>query len=735
MKDHGVAAILTQQIKAMMKPIITLVFLLAAWVLQAQTKISGTVSDEKGRPVAAANIFIDGTYDGATTAEDGTFSFETTEAGAQVLVITFLTMEDLRVNIVVEEYQPKTFTMKDNVNTLDAVIISAGTFSAGDNSKINALKPLDIVTTAGAAGDIVGALNTLPGTQTVGESGRLFVRGGESDETQTFVDGIRVAQPYGATANNIPTRGRFSPFLFSGMTFSTGGYSAEFGEALSSVLLLNTIEEPIQEQTDIALMTVGLGLGNTQKWDKSSLSFNAAYTDLAPYQWAVPQNVDWNKPYRSLAGETVYRYKFESGMLKVYAAFDYATFDLNQKDINRPGDPTRVDMANDNFYTNASYKGMFGTQWTIHTGVAYGYSHNGINLGPDEVTNGEHSSHMKLKLGKKFSNRIRLTFGGDYFITDFNEDYSQPDGFTFNIGYNNSIAAGYAEADFTFTRNFALKAGVRTSHSSLLREGTFEPRAALAYKVSNKSQFSLAYGDFYQTPKADYVKYFRDFEYEKTAHYIFNYMYNTDGRTFRAELYHKEYDNLVKYDTPAVQYNSQFNNNGSGYARGLDLFWRDSKSIKFLDYWVSYSYIDSKRDYRNYETSVTPGYIAKHNFSVVTKYFITDLRSQLGITHTFNSGRPYDNPNETAFMNSKTKSYNNLSLSWAYLVSDQKILYLSVSNVLGTDNIFGYNYANNPGAEGMYARQAVRQAADRFIFVGFFWTISDDKKTNQLDKL
>ena len=401
MKDHGVAAILTQQIKAMMKPIITLVFLLAAWVLQAQTKISGTVSDEKGRPVAAANIFIDGTYDGATTAEDGTFSFETTEAGAQVLVITFLTMEDLRVNIVVEEYQPKTFTMKDNVNTLDAVIISAGTFSAGDNSKINALKPLDIVTTAGAAGDIVGALNTLPGTQTVGESGRLFVRGGESDETQTFVDGIRVAQPYGATANNIPTRGRFSPFLFSGMTFSTGGYSAEFGEALSSVLLLNTIEEPIQEQTDIALMTVGLGLGNTQKWDKSSLSFNAAYTDLAPYQWAVPQNVDWNKPYRSLAGETVYRYKFESGMLKVYAAFDYATFDLNQKDINRPGDPTRVDMANDNFYTNASYKGMFGTQWTIHTGVAYGYSHNGINLGPDEVTNGEHSSHMKLKLGKK----------------------------------------------------------------------------------------------------------------------------------------------------------------------------------------------------------------------------------------------------------------------------------------------------------------------------------------------
>jgi outer membrane cobalamin receptor len=717
-----------------MRLLITIVFLLAGIALKAQTKISGTVTDEKGRPVAAANIYIDGTYDGATTAEDGTFSFETTEVGTQVLVITFLTMDDLRQDIVTEAYQPKNFTMRENVNTLDAVVISAGTFSAGDNTKVNALKPMDIVTTAGAAGDIIGALNTLPGTQTVGESGRLFVRGGESDETQTFVDGIRVAQPYNASANNLPTRGRFSPFLFSGMTFSTGGYSAEFGEALSSVLLLNTIEEPTQEQTDIALMTVGLGLGNTQKWGKSYLSFNAAYTDLTPYQWVVPQKVNWNKPYRSLAGETVYRYKFENGMLKVYAAFDHATFNLDQEDINTP-QPVRVDMGNDNFYVNSSYKGMFGTQWMIQTGVAYGYSHNGIGLDNDKLTNGEHSSHMKLKLAKKFSSKVKLTFGGDYFITDFNEDYEQPDNFTFSSGYNNSIAAVYAEADFVFTKNFALKAGVRSSHASILGKTSFEPRTALAYKVSNRSQFSLAYGDFYQTPKADYLKYFKDFEYERTAHYIFNYMYNADGRTFRAELYHKEYDNLVKYDTQMPQFGTQFNNNGTGFARGLDLFWRDSKSIQFLDYWVSYSYIDSKRDYRDYERSVTPSYIANHNFSVVGKYFITDLRSQLGVTHTFNSGRPYDDPNEAAFMNRKTKSYNNLSLSWAYLISEQKILYFSVSNVMGNDNVFGYTYANSPGDDGRFAREAVRQPADRFFFVGFFWTISDDKKTNQLDKL
>ena len=78
--------------------------------------------------------------------------------------------------------------------------------------------------------------------------GDYFVRGGDAGETQIFIDGIRVFTPYSPTTNNSPTRGRYSPFLFDGITFSTGGYSAEYGQALSSVLLLSTIDEPDQEK-------------------------------------------------------------------------------------------------------------------------------------------------------------------------------------------------------------------------------------------------------------------------------------------------------------------------------------------------------------------------------------------------------------------------------------------------------------------------------------------------------
>jgi len=713
----------------------TVAFLFFTALIFSQNTISGKVLDQKGKPVPGANIYIDGTYDGATSSETGDFSFETTTTGNQMLVISFLLYETYKKEIDVTNYKDQIVKLRENVNALDAVVISAGTLESGDKARVSVLKPLDIVTTAGSAGNIIAALQTLPGTQSVGEDGRLFVRGGEASETQTFVDGIRVAQPYGATTNNLPTRSRFSPFLFSGIAFSTGGYSAEYGEALSSVLLLNTQDEADHEKTDIGLMTVGLSLGNTQKWDKSSLSVNMAYINLAPYQAAIPQNVDWNSPYQSLGGETVYRYKFTNGTFKLYASFDSEKFDLNQKNINFEN-PVRTDMNNNNFYLNSSYKGTFGTGWQIISGMSYGYSKNKVKFDINDVDNNENAAQLKLKLSKKFSNHFKLSFGGDYFITRFTENFDNTSIQT-ATGYDSNIAAFYTEGDIQFSKNLAAKVGVRLSNNSLLDETNFAPRASLAYKVSKTSQFSFAYGDFSQAPVVDYIKYskFHQFESEKASHYILNYQFTKPGQTFRAEAYYKDYRNLVQYDTKDIQYNSAFNNNGSGYAKGLDLFWRDNNLYKNLEYWISYSYIDSERQYKNFPNMATPSFIANHNLSIVTKYFITDWKSQIGFTNSYSSGRPYNDPNQKQFMNGKTKSYNSLSFNWAYLLTTQKILYFSVSNVLGTQNVFGYDYAKTPDPSGVFQRQAVVPTADRFFFVGFFWTISQNKSENQLKNL
>ena len=168
-----------------MKNIFTFLILFCCSMAFAQQTISGKVTDEKGNGVPGANVFIEGTYDGTSSDESGNFSFTTETTGSQVLVVSFLIYETSKTTISVSDFKNKTIKLRESVNSLDAVVITAGTMESGDKARVSVLKPLDIVTTAGSAGDIVAALQTLPGTQTVGESGRLFVRGGEADETQT----------------------------------------------------------------------------------------------------------------------------------------------------------------------------------------------------------------------------------------------------------------------------------------------------------------------------------------------------------------------------------------------------------------------------------------------------------------------------------------------------------------------------------------------------------------------
>jgi len=623
-------------------------------------------------------------------------------------------------------------------------VISAGTFEAGGaNSKVTVLKPLDVVTTASALGDFVGALQTLPGTTTVAEDGRLFVRGGEAEETQIFIDGIRVFTPYTPTSNNTPTRGRYSPFLFDGITFSTGGYSAEFGQALSSILLLNTIDEPDQEKTNIGIMTVGATLGNTQIWNESSISVNASYINLAAYNAIFKDRNDWKKPYEALSGEAVFRRRFDNGILKLYSAFDTTNFELTQEDINYI-EGVHFKLKNNNLYFNGSYQGMLNDNWSVFGGMSYTHNKEKINFIDNTIKDTENSIHAKLKFKRRFSSRFKFNFGVEYFATDFNEDFFNTAIAPVSFGYNNNISAAFTEADIFFSKKLALKAGVRAEYSEIFNDFTIAPRISFAYKTSAKSQVSMAYGDFYQNPTSNILKFSLPIAIgikpQKTSHYILNYQLNSEGKFFRAEAYYKDYKNLVKYNTTPIaigiaSFDSDYNSNGYGFAKGLDLFWRDSKSIKNTDYWISYSYLDTKRNYMNYPIEAQPNFANTHNVSVVGKYWISDWKSQVGFSYAFATGRTYTNPNQAGFLNQKTKPYNSMSLNWAYLISQQKILYFSINNVFGFKNINGYQYADMPDINGNFARRALRPAADQFFFVGFFWTISEDGKDNQLDNL
>jgi len=288
--------LITQRsIHKFMKALISLLLVFPGIVAaQAQFTISGKVLDNSKEPLLGVNVYIEGTYDGATSGIDGSFSFTANVEDNPILIVSYIGFHKQAIPLK-SNNQFLTILLKEEISQLNAVVITAGTFNASDEGKKEILKPLDIVTTAGATADIPGALNTLPGTQRVGETGRLFVRGGEGRETKTFIDGMLVHNEYSPSAPNTPGRSRFSPFMFKGTSFSTGGYSAEYGQALSSALTLDSKDVAESNRTDLSFMTVGGGISTTRSFKKSSFVGKIEYTNLTPYFELVRQNISWEK--------------------------------------------------------------------------------------------------------------------------------------------------------------------------------------------------------------------------------------------------------------------------------------------------------------------------------------------------------------------------------------------------------------------------------------------------------
>ena len=708
-----------------MKTIFTSLFLLISLIIFSQTTVSGTVLNISGEPVKNINISLSGTYDGASTDENGFFTFETEETGEFELELegSGFSSQTLFISLPLE--LPLEIIM-DEVTELDVAIFTAGTMRAVGNTNETMMTSLDVVTTAGSDGDIIAAMQTLPGTNNVAEDGRLFIRGGEGEETSIFIDRLRVFQPYSQTAPNTPARGRYSPFLFKGMNFSTGGYDASYGQALSGILTLETNDFPSENSIDLGFMSLGLSAAANRVWEKDALTASLAYYNLWPVFQILSTRDEWTHEPEGYSGEAVYRHQFKNGLYKAYIAMEYSKLGMNYYDINSV-EKIQFKLNNTNLYLNNSYVHNFSRKLEGFLGFSISQSDTNVNQSLDEFKKDETGFNGKAELDWKLNTKNHLRFGSE-FVGRKNENQDILNNQISDLSEN--LFAGYAEYTWYFIKKWGLKTGIRSEYSDYVNEWNLSPRISLAYKINRYHNVSAFYGEYFQSPLQE-LGYVNPSGFMKSKQYLLNYFYQKEKQTIRVEVYRKDYEDLVRNE-------GAFNyiQNGNGFAQGIDFFWRNNGShFKNLQYWVSYSYIDTKRLYKDFPVEAQPGFVANHNLSVVGKYWIQDWRSQIGLTYQFASGRPYTNPNTEGFLNDKTKTFNILNLSWAYLLDQQKILYFSVSNPIGIKNINGYNYANLPNENGFYKRMEIRPSMDRFFFIGFFWTISENKQRNQLDTL
>lgn len=700
--------------------------------LLAQQQISGKITDNKKHPLSGVNVSIKGTYDGATSAADGSYSFTTDTKGEQLLTASLTGFQPMEMKVAINGPLTQNIILKAAISELKVVTISAGSFEASDEKKGTVLKPLDIATTGGAAADIVAALKTLPGTQQANDRQGLFVRGGTGYETQTFIDGMLVRNPFYSGLPDMPGRGRFSPFLFKGTTFSSGGYSAQYGQGLSSALSLESIDLPDRSFYSVGASVIG-GNGEIErlaKNKKSSYGIEADYTNLGPYLDVVHSKFQPSVNPQIIGTSANFRIKTSpTGMLKFYGYANWTHMGILSNSLEHPGYKELFELRNQNVYTNLSYKESLGDGWRLNAGLSYSTNTDKINVDtinltePAKINDYSGLGQARVMLTKNIGALSALRFGAEYQYADEKSGYNQ-----YQAHYIDNYSAGFAEADIYFTPQLVGRVGGRVEYSSLMSKANIAPRVSLAYKLGDYSQASLAYGDYYEKPEQQYLLYNHGMDYMKATHYIASYQRVANNYTFRLEAYYKKYDKLETTAPDTA-------NAGTGYAKGIELFWRDRHSVKNLDYWVSYSYIDTKRRYLDYPKEVQPDFAATHTASLVTKYYIESITTNIGLTYSWSSGRPYFNPNLPAdkFMSQKTIDYNAIGLTVAYLTNIRKalaVIVLSVSNATDFKQVYGYHYST----DGL-RRSEVNPNIPTFIYTGIFLNFGSDRRQDVIDNL
>ncbi|MBQ8225651.1 MAG: TonB-dependent receptor plug domain-containing protein [Bacteroides sp.] len=593
----------------------------------------------------------------------------------------------------------------------------AGKRTPAANSRFSDLLPVELVTAGGANGDLYQALQTLPGTQVQGECGRLLVRGGSANETQTFIDGMHVLNPYTSSGINSSVRSRYSTFMFSGVNLASGGAPQEYGEALSAVLPLETKDYSRVNKLGLNASVVGVGGGGTRSFDRGSLSVDINYQDLTLYDKLYKGRREFQDPYCMYSVASQWRYTPDAdNILKCYVQYDRTDFS-SWEGVER----RLFNLSGDNVYFNTTYRHTSAGGWETFFGTAYSFCEQtvgGAASAGDEWKESRQELHLKAKLARRFSPSYRMEAGVENYIRHYESSYRLLD--RVHTAVSPIVTAAFLSATYYPWEHLKGEISCRAEYNRLNHRTQISPRLALNYYLGNVMLSAIA-GRYTQLPENDYLVHNRNLYSETCTQFTLGAQYHLGNRFWKAELYYKEYRNLallaaegatedfsLLWQLPATAFTS----NGYGRSKGIDLFFRDPSLLKHFEYQLSYTYNLSKRKYRSYAELTIPQYATRHNAALVLKYTIPRLNSIIGLTNRFSSGRPYHNPSRPGLFNDEVKPYNSLDVGITYLPSKKVIIHASATNILGRKNVFGQENGT-----------PILASDDHFFYVGIFLTL------------
>lgn len=250
----------------MLRWIQSIIFLLFSLGLFAQSgTIRGFVYDkDSGEPLIFINVFLKGTQIGGSTDVNGYYSITKIPPGDYTLTIQAMgygTVEEA-VSIKNGQILNRKLYTASQAKTLATFEVSADKIEAQNEVKMSVQKitpkEIDKLPSIGGEPDIAQYMQVLPGVVFTGDQGgQLYIRGGSPVQNKVMMDGMIVYNPF----HSIGLFSVFDTDIIRNADIYTGGYGAEYGGRISSIMDITTKDGNQNEfQGNASLTTFGAKL-------------------------------------------------------------------------------------------------------------------------------------------------------------------------------------------------------------------------------------------------------------------------------------------------------------------------------------------------------------------------------------------------------------------------------------------------------------------------------------------
>jgi len=596
--------------------------------------IRGFVSDkETGEPIMFCNVSIEGTSYGSQTDLNGMYTLSKIQSGEHTLVVTYVGYKKLtkKVNLKTGQLLTVKLELETSTVNIDEVEISAERQEMKTDVKVGSIKitneDLNLVPTIGGEADLAQYMQIVPGVIFTGDQGgQLYIRGGSPVQNKVLLDGMTIYSPF----HSIGLFSVFDADIIKTTDVYTGGFSAEYGGRVSSIMDIKTKE------------------GN-RKRVQGKMSSNTFGSKLL---LEGPFSKNGNSSFL-FSGKTSYLDKTSNLIYNFPMPYSYT--DLYGKLTFRANNGSKANFFGFNFQDQVNYQGVSDLQWTsngigsdfllipgnspvlIEGNFAYSEYYISLQEGDSPLRESSISGgNMGFDL-TSFQTNGKTKYGFD--VYSFSTKYKTYNSANSKIELNENTSEFSAYVNYQYNADkIILEPGFRIQKYTL--GFSPEPRLGIKYLATDVLRLKLATGLYSQNIMStvsdrDVVNLFYGFlsspanlpldengeEYkgqiQLARHFILGGEYDINLKMdLQIEGYIKDFTQLTNINRSMT---SNYDNEyvvERGLAKGVDFLLKYKGKRLYI--WTVYSLGMVKRTER--ENEYFPHFDRRHNVNLVSSY-------------------------------------------------------------------------------------------------------------------